>query len=237
MNRSRVRCACAPQIACALLLLLVSVVALPRACNADERILDFHSDIRVAPDASMEVTETIRVRAEGQRIRHGLYRDFPTIYRDGHGTRVQVGFEPQSLTRDGSDEAFRDESHGNGMRVYFGAADVVLKPGEYTYVFRYHTTRQLGFFSDHDELYWNATGNGWDFPIDAASVAVTLPDAIARDAIKVEAYTGAQGAKGTAYVAQVDAPSHALFRTTRALAPHEGVTIVVSFPKGTGVLP
>ena len=27
----------------------------------------------------------------------------------------------------------------------------------------------MGFFADHDELYWNVTGNGWDFEIDRAT--------------------------------------------------------------------
>lgn len=200
--------------------------------TADERILDFHSDIVVAADAGMQVTETIRVRAEGDRIRHGLYRDFPTEYRDRHGNRIHVDFTPDSVTRDGNTEPFHTESLGNGVRVYFGAGDVTLDPGEYTYAFRYRTTRQLGFFADHDELYWNVTGNGWDFPIDAASAALTLPGAIPVRDIRVEAYTGAQGDKGTDYTASVDAPSHAVFQATRAFAPHEGLTLVASFPKG-----
>jgi hypothetical protein len=64
-----------------LLLLLLSVEAV-----ADERILEFHSDILVMPDGWIDVTETIKVRAEGNRIRRGIYRDFPTEYRDKYGT-------------------------------------------------------------------------------------------------------------------------------------------------------
>ena len=123
------------------------------------------------------------------------------------------------------------------MRVYFGSANTLLAPGDYTYVLRYRTTRQLGFFADHDELYWNVTGNGWDFPIEAASAAVALPGAIAPADLRVEAYTGEQGAKGKDYTATADAPSHATFRATRALAPREGLTIVVGFPKGIVAAP
>jgi uncharacterized membrane protein YgcG len=172
------------------------------------------------------------VRAEGERIRHGIYRDFPTDYRDNGGNRVHVDFEPQALTRDGAPEAFHSEAQGNGTRVYFGSKDTLLAPGEYTYVLRYRTTRQLGFFADHDELYWNVTGNGWDFAIDTAGAAVTLPGSISADRLDAEGYTGAQDSKGTDYRARIDAPSHAVFRTTRPLAPHEGLTIVVAFPKG-----
>jgi uncharacterized membrane protein YgcG len=200
--------------------------------HADERILDFHSDIVIAADASMQVSETIRVHAEGNQIRHGIYRDFPTDYRDRYGNRVRVAFEPEGVTRDGADEPFHTEGQANGVRVYFGSENALLDPGDYTYVLRYRMTRQLGFFDDHDELYWNVTGNGWDFPIAAASATVALPGAIAPADLHVEAYTGEQGAKGRDYTASADAPSHAEFRATRALAPREGLTIVVGFPKG-----
>ncbi|MEO6689334.1 MAG: DUF2207 domain-containing protein, partial [Dokdonella sp.] len=217
--------------------LYFAVALIAGNATADERILAFHSDIVVDADASMQVTETIRVRSEADKIRHGIYRDFPTDYRDRYGNRVHVDFDPTSLTRDGKDESFHSEAQSNGTRVYFGSKDVTLASGEYTYAFQYRTTRQLGFFADHDELYWNATGNGWDFPIDAASADVTLPAAIAQDDLHVEAYTGAQGAKGKAYTASVDAPSHAHFAATASLPPHNGLTLVVSFPKGQVVAP
>jgi len=217
---------------CATWLVVILCIAATRLALADERILDFASDITIAADASMSVAETIRVRAEGNQIRHGIYRDFPTDYKDNLGNRVHVVFEPESLTRDGNDEPFHAEGQGNGVRVYFGSESTLLSPGEYTYVLRYRTTRQLGFFADHDELYWNVTGNGWDFPIDAASATVALPGSIAPSQLRVEGYTGEQGAKGQDYAASADAPSHATFRATRALAPREGLTIVVGFPKG-----
>lgn len=211
---------------------LLLALGLAAGARADERILDFHSEISILADGGMLVDETIRVRGEGDRIRHGIYRDFPTDYKDRFGNRVHVDFLPLTLTRDGASEPFHTESQGNGVRVYFGAKDVTLAPGEYTYVLGYKTTRQLGFFDDHDELYWNVTGNGWDFTIDAASAAVTLPDAIEPGRLHAEAYTGAQGANGRDWLASIDAPSHASYRTTRRLAANEGLTIVLTFPKG-----
>ena len=216
---------------------LIVACALARVAIADERILDFQSDIAIAADASMQVSETIRVHAEGEQIRHGIYRDFPTDYRDRFGNRVRVAFEPLDLTRDGAAEPFHTERQSNGVRVYFGSESTLLDRGDYTYVLRYRTTRQLGFFDDHDELYWNVTGNGWDFPIDAAAARVALPGSIEPSALKLEAYTGAQGSKGSAYSATADAPSHAVFGTTRTLAPHEGLTMVVGFPKGIVAAP
>ena len=77
----------------ACLALLTSVFLIVPLARADERILDYHSDIEVFADGSMQVTETIRVRAEKQEIKRGIYRDFPTDYRDRLGNRYRVGFE------------------------------------------------------------------------------------------------------------------------------------------------
>jgi len=210
----------------------LAVLLIAASAHAEERILSYHSEIAVAADAGMEVTETIRVRTEGKRIRHGIYRDFPTRYRDAGGNRVRVEFTPLAVTRDGVAEPFRTEALGNGTRVYAGSKDVTLEPGEYTFAIRYRTTRQLGFFDDHDELYWNVTGNGWDFPIDEASATVSLPGAIMPASMTIEGYTGPQGTKGQDLVATIEGPSRVAIRTTRALAPGEGLTLVVTFPKG-----
>src|SRR2546430_6396323 len=70
---------------------------------------------------------------------------------------------------------FRSERLANGERIRIGSADVMLSPGRHVYEITYRTSRQLGFFSDHDELYWNVNGNGWTFPFDRLSAEVRLP--------------------------------------------------------------
>ena len=72
---------------------LTACMLLLQPLHATEHIIRFHSDIEVATDSSMRVTETIRVRAEGEQIRRGIYREFPTDYRDRLNNRIQVGFE------------------------------------------------------------------------------------------------------------------------------------------------
>jgi uncharacterized membrane protein YgcG len=217
----------------AALLLVLAAACLLRlpAAVADERILDYHSDIGVMEDGSMTVVETIRVRAEGRDIRRGIYRDFPTDYRDRFGNRYRVGFQVTGVTRDGLDEPFRAEGYANGVRVYVGNPDVYLDPGEYTYHISYRTNRQLGFFEEHDELYWNVTGNGWAFPIDVAGAVVTLPGQVPAAVIRVAAYTGVVGSTARNAATEVG-DGTAIVETTRGMRPHEGLTIVVSWPKG-----
>lgn len=214
-----------------LFIFLLSVLA-PLQGYAAEEILKFHSDIEVMKDGSMEVTENITVRAEGRDIRRGIYRDFPTTYKDRLGHKYKVGFEVLEVRRDGDKEPYHTKKQGNGERVYIGSPDVNLKPGVYRYTLKYRTDRQLGFFEDHDELYWNVTGNGWDFPIREASATVHLPGNVLSDEIQLEAYTGPQGSTAKDYRAQKRGEGNAQFQTTRPLGRREGLTIVVGWPKG-----
>jgi uncharacterized membrane protein YgcG len=202
---------------------------------ADERILAFDSRIEVNPDATMTVTETIRVRAERQSIKRGIYRDFPQIYQGEWGLVAKTGFEVVRVLRDGNPEPFHTEKRENGVRVYIGQASVMLPLGNYTYTLTYRTDRQLGFFKDHDELYWNVTGNGWEFPIDRVTAGVRLPAGV--DITATEAYTGPQGARDRDYQVEKIADNEVGFVSTRGLSSREGLTIVVSWPKGPIVAP
>jgi hypothetical protein len=210
-----------------LALLFVAYVAV-----ADERILDYHSEIVVKTTGWIEVTETIVVQAEGMQIRRGIYRDYPTDYKDQYGNDVQVLYEPRSVMRNDRREDFHTEKNRNGVRTYFGSADRMLERGTHTYTYRYDAGRMLGFFEDHDELYWNVTGDGWDFPIDSATATVSFEFEIDGDSLAVDGYTGPYGGNGNALIASTDYSGKANFETTEPLALREGLTIVVSWPKG-----
>lgn len=215
----------------ALLLLLAAPL------TAQERILSYDSQVHVSSDGSLGVTERTTVRAEGNNIRRGIYRDFPTRYKDRYGNRVVVDFQMIDVQRDGKPEPWFLERKANGVRINTGNDDFLPTPGDFTFTLRYRTTRQLGFFEDHDELYWNAIGTGWDFPIERGSVEVRLPSAVDADRIRVEGYTGAQGEKGNSYDAKVVGPGIARWLLTQPLAPGEGLTVVMGFPKGIVAAP
>ncbi|HEY5712461.1 MAG TPA: DUF2207 domain-containing protein [Allosphingosinicella sp.] len=202
----------------------------PFASNAQgERILSFVSDVTVATDASLRVVETIRVNAEGRNILHGIYRDFPTRYeRDGR--TIRVGFDVQGVQLDGQPVRYRRESISNGVRVRIGDADTNVSEGEHSYVITYTTTRQIGFFPAFDELYWNVTGTDWMFPIDMAEARIHLPQPATFG--QRSFYTGAQGSEATDARVVSERPGEIVFRTTRPLGPHEGLTIAVAWPKG-----
>ncbi|MBT8101766.1 MAG: DUF2207 domain-containing protein [Gammaproteobacteria bacterium] len=211
---------------------LLVLLLLPLSGLAGERILKFHSDIRVMTDGMIEVTETITVQAEGNRIKRGIYRDFPTEYEDKLGNEYVVAFEPLAVLRNDSPEAFHTQAVRRGIRTYFGRSNRFIDPGVHTYTFRYRASRMLGFFDDHDELYWNVTGFDWAFPIDKASATVALEFEAPLNGITHEAYTGPFGAKGRDYRSRLDSNRRVTFEANKPLSPVNGLTIVVGWPKG-----
>lgn len=214
----------------AALAFVLLVLVWPLAAAAQEIITSFHSVIDVAKDGTLTVTETITANVEGNQIRRGIYRDFPLTFADAHGRRSKVDFDLISVERDGEEESYRTEPIDGGIRIYTGEADVFLPRGEHTFQITYETSRQIRFFDDHDELYWNVTGTEWAFPIEEATATVTLPEGVKSQALDV--FTGGYGATGKDARA-VEEGDEIFFATTRRLRPQEGLTIAVKLPKGS----
>lgn len=216
-------------LACALGTVFLVFAALQ--VQADERIQRFVSNIDVAKDGTLTVTETIKVRAEGNQIKRGIFRDIPLTAEGANGRVYQVGFELLSVLQDGRPATYFADRNNQGIRIYIGEESVFLQPGSYTYTIEYKTDRQIRFFEDHDEVYWNATGNEWAFPIDEAVARVVLPEGAV--ATKWTAYTGYFGDTGTAYEARADEGGReVIFKTTAGLPPYAGLSVVVAMPVG-----
>ena len=206
------------------------LVAAPAAARADERILHFWSDVAIQRDSSVEVTETIDIRAEHDEIRHGIFRDFPTRYRNrlGGTTRIQLTFEGATL--DGAPVQAATSPVDGGIRIKLGDPETEIAIGDHRYVIRYRATREVGFFKDFDEIYWNATGTGWIFPIDVAEAKIRLPEPVAFG--QRSAYTGAYGAAAGSARIVSEKPGEIAWETTAPLGPREGLTVAAAFPKG-----
>jgi len=198
--------------------------------NEVERILNYQSYITVHKDRMLTVTETIKVVCAGQQIQRGIFRTFPTKYKDRFGNKIQVDFRILAVKKNGLPEPYHTEKMSNGVKIYIGSKDVFLQPGEYTYTLVYQTDRQIGFFEDFDELYWNVTGNDWDFIIEQAEAIIELPPKAT--VLNKIAYTGIQGTQGKNYTISFDARRNIKVSTTKSLNPGEGLTIAVSWQKG-----
>ncbi len=208
---------------------LLIVFALATLSAAAERIVSFDSSIRVERDGRLGVREDITVRIEHNRINRGIFRDFPTRYKDTQGRSVEVGFSVGTVLLDGGPVPWKTEGISNGVRIRIGDPNSYAPLGDHTYTIVYTTTEQIGFFEDHDELYWNVTGTGWEFPIDRATALITLPEDGTVE--KIAWYTGPQGSRSQDASGRI-AGNTAWFETTSPLGANEGLTIVAGFPKG-----
>jgi hypothetical protein len=190
-----------------------------------EKILDFKSRIQVFQEGKIEVIDIVKVVSAGQKIKHGIYRDFSTTYKDAHGKAYKVDFQILKVLRDGLPESYQIVPLPNGIRVYLGKKEVLLHPGVHIYAFAYKTKHKIRHLSGHDELFWNVTGKTWGFPIEHAELTVVLPPGA--KVIRYMAYTGIQGERSRDYKVETDAEGNIVFVITRPLAPREEFPIGV----------
>jgi uncharacterized membrane protein YgcG len=208
----------------------ISLILTLLCATAEERILSFDSQIHVQRDGFLDVVETIRVNVEGHDIKRGIYRDFPQDYKTKWGLKQHRPFEVTGVKRNGKPEPYEVNRMGSGTQVLIGSEDVLLEVGsEQEYQISYRTGRQLWFDEKGDELYWNVTGNFWNFPIVKATARVVLPEGI--KAQNAEAYTGPIDATERSYEKTEEADGVS-FLTTSTLDANEGLTIVVRWDPG-----
>ena len=197
--------------------------------RAAERILCFSAEGVVSEDSSLEVTESVALQAEGREIRRGIIRSIPTDFTDAGGQRRRAEFTLLSALLDGKPVESKIERVGSRLEIRLGDPEMELSPGGHVFTITYRTTGQLGFFPDHDELYWNVTGDEWIFPIDEASFRLRLPGNSFGEGFRtVEFYTGKKGEKGQ----DAQLLPEGSVRTTRVFPPGEGLTVVYTWPKG-----
>lgn len=211
----------------ALALAILPLTALPFTPDK-ERILSYHSDIVVDTSSKLTVTETIRVNAMGVEIQRGIFRMIP-LKRNLAGRTVNCKYEVVSVKKNGSAEKYKAKSENGHLAIYIGDEDVYLQPNVYEYEITYETWRQIGYFDDFDELYWNVTGNEWSFEIEKASAAIHLPEGA--EVLQHACYTGFAGSTETNCSSDLSAPGTVTW-TASELKENEGLTIAVGFTKG-----
>lgn len=196
---------------------------------AEERILNFHSDIIIDNSGRINVTETIKVVAEGKEIKRGIYRKLPLKRVDKNKKKVSVNYNVLNVLRDGNSEEFSIRKEDKFLAIYIGNSEQNVSEGEHEYVINYESYGQIGFFDEYDELYWNVTGNEWVFPILNCSATIVIPDNA--KPIQYACYTGSMGSTDKECDITED-NDKVFFRTTTILEPNKGFTVAAAFPMG-----
>jgi uncharacterized membrane protein len=206
-------------------LAILLLFAAPAIADRTLVIQSFEATVNVESDGSILVEETIVPRFTGSW--NGIFRTIPIQYRTPQGLNYTLRLDVESVT-DGEGRALKYESsrerHYRKLRIWVpGAADATR-----TVKLRYRVQNGLRFFDEHDELYWNVTGDEWEVPIDSASAHVRLPEAAS--GVRATAFRGAYGSTEQSDVST--APDGVRVQTSRGLGMREGLTLVVGWNPG-----
>jgi len=210
-----------------LLFLLLALFTPLAAFARSYHLQRFHDGIVVQPNGRVVVTEELTYVFVGQF--QGIYRDIPVEYPGPGGSNYTLFLENVDVADEqGAPLKFEQQYKGGNLhlKVYVpGAADATR-----TVRIRYVVLNGIRFFADHDEFYWNVTGNDWLVDIDSASAFVDFPDAAA-GSLRAQAFQGSYGMVDRTATAEVKgAVTH--FEASRALSPREGFTVDIFVPKG-----
>lgn len=166
-------------------------------------IEDFLVGIQVNEASSLDVTETLRLRFNGQW--EGIHRFIPVESRSPNGVPHRIGLRLHDVTDDcGRHLKVQRSRHGDDvdLKIYVPDAADALR----TVIIRYRVDNGVRFLADHDELYWNVTGDQWPYPIGSARAKITLPERLVN--VRANAFTGATGSKEQAVSIKVDGVAH-----------------------------
>ena len=211
--------------------LALLLAAAPASAQRSLAIRHFDAAVVVNRDASVDVTETFTVEFSGKW--NGVYRTVPVQYETPQGFSWTLRLDNVSAT-DGEGASLKIEQarerHYMKFKLWVPGAEDATR----TVIFRYRAVNGLRFFEDHDELYWNLTGDEWDMPIEAVTARIELPPPAT--GVRAIAFNGAYGS--TAQDADIAIEGN----TVRVSMPHplgfhEGVTGVVGWDKGAVVEP
>ena len=199
----------------------------PSSVSADEGwvINKFDSNINIEKSGEVVVSEKIDVDFN-TLSKHGIYRDIPYVYeKDGNKTYTEI--QVQNILQNGRKAKYKVSLIDGYTRIKIGDADKTIS-GTNTYEINYIARGVLRGFPDHDELYWNVTGNNWPVGINSASSTVNLSvDGI----IKTICYQGYSGSLGEC-ASKIENNRHAYFESDGPLLEAKGMTVAVSYKKG-----
>lgn len=146
---------------------------------AFEHVQLLNADIVFKEDSSMEVVETITYLFIDER--HGIYREIPTTHPDPASNIAReryIDVQIKAVTLDGAAVPYTVDAGRTRVLVKIGDPNETIV-GEHTYTIAYDVQGAVSYPKNGGaDLYWNVTGNNWDFPIKEATARVSSPDGV-----------------------------------------------------------
>ena len=200
------------------------------SAHAGEEIQSFDSLIQIQSDGSLLITETIDYDFDDLE-RHGIFREIQMEFANQEGTKFETPISVLSVTDQFSNPYKYSTSKSNGLySIKIGDANKYVS-GIRTYKITYEIQSAVEGFSDHDEVYFNVTGNDWQVPIEKVTATILYPEGANPQNMKVACFTGSFGSTSTNCTSQLTETS-ANYTSLGILLPGDGISVLLSFDKG-----
>ncbi len=188
-------------------------------------INDFSADYYLTNDdrqGTLRVTEQIDLTYSDNN--HGILRAIPATY-NGHSLKLKIN---QVSSATGAPSQFSTYSQNGNTVLKIGAPNQTVT-GHQRYTIEYTVNNVIGFYPDHDELYWDINGADWQQPFEHVAAVVHLPTGL--KVVNRACFAGPQGTS-VSNCDYTESDDSIRFTTSGLLNNTETLTVVVGFNKG-----
>ncbi len=194
--------------------------------SIDEHIEHFVSNITINGNGTIDVQEKISYDF-GPNQRHGIYRTIPLLKTNADDKTFKLTI----VDLDVSGDPFTKSINQGLLKIKIGDPNKTVS-GKKEYTINYRVLGALTYFSDHDELYWNITGNDWEVPIAAVDGTVKFENTNQFPNVQLACYSGTKGSTDKSCSIQTTNTNSIIYSNIEPLQLNDGLTIVTGFPKG-----
>ena len=202
-----------------------------------EHIESYDVVMNVNQDSSVNVSETIKYNFDHE-MKPGFSRFLPLKYQDMDGANFEIKisnisvadetgkpyqFKTTKIVSEDKTKADLEIAIGNSQQSALGSK---------TYVIKYRVRGAIEYFSDHDQFFWNITGNKWPVYIKYPSLKVNLPRKVDRDEIDKDCFIGLYS-NTTNCINRVEKKKDpSIYYSYKGVVAGEGMALILRFPKG-----
>lgn len=220
-----------------LLSLFAALFLLPSVANAQIDtgyswdLSEFTQNIEIQESGKIVVEEII-IADFTRDSHHGIFREIPISYRDQYGNPFNLKFKLISVTDENGNPhpIAKQGKDWDNYLIKIGSADISLDT-KVTYNIKYEIERAVGYFGNHDELYWNAYTD-WEIPVLNSKVNVKIPKGATAQDVRATCYTGYYGSTESNCSANFINDDTITITKANISYPYDAFTIVIGWPKG-----
>lgn len=193
--------------------------------------------VSINSDTTLSVTENINYDF-GNGTKPGITRYIPLNYQDLSGAARSIGVTSVSVAdENGNQYAFNqsrvesDDKKKSYLEIDIGDSQQPVS-GIKTYIIHYTVAGAIKTLADHDELFWNITGDKWPVYVKHPEVKISLPQKVDATKISKECFIGLHAATIECIDLIGSNKDPNIDYSYKGVVSGENMTVVYGFPEG-----